>query len=73
MTMSRDGQLTEHIKELNTRCDIISREICAIGSRTQVGKEEVQVKLKLFEACLMPALFYAMETWKKLSKAEFNI
>ena len=66
MTISTDGQLTEHIKELNTRCDIISREICAIGARTQVGKEEVQVKLKLFEACLMPALFYAMETWKKL-------
>ena len=51
----------------------ISREICAIGARTQVGKEEVKVKLKLFEACLMPALFYGMETWKKLSKAEFNI
>ena len=28
MTISTDGQLTEHIKELNARCDIINREIC---------------------------------------------
>ena len=64
ITISTDGQLTEHIKELNTRCDIINREICAIGAKTQVGKEEVRVKLKLFETCLMPALLYGMEAWK---------
>ena len=44
MTISTDGQLTEHIKELNSRCDIINREISAIGAKTQVGKEEVRVK-----------------------------
>ena len=26
MTILRDGQLTQHIKELNSRCDIINRE-----------------------------------------------
>ena len=62
--------MTEHIKELSTRCDTINREICATGAKTQVGKEEVRVKLKLFETCLMPALLYGMESWKKLSKAE---
>ena len=41
MTISTGRQLTEHIKQLNTRCDIISREICAIGAKTQVGKEVV--------------------------------
>ena len=69
MTISTDGQLTEHIKELNSRCDIINREISAIGAKTQVGKEEVRVKLKLFETCLMPFLLYGMEAWQKLSKA----
>ena len=72
ITISTDGQLMEHIKELNTRCDIINREICAIGAKTQVGKEEVRVKLKLFETCLMPALLYGMEAWKKLSKVEIH-
>ena len=72
ITISTDGQLTEHIKELNTRCDIINREICAIGAKTQVGKEEVRVKLKLFETCLMPALLYGMEAWKNCQKQKFN-
>ena len=72
MKISTDGQSTEHIKELNTRCNIISREICAIGAKTQVRKEEVRVKLKLLETSLMPALLYGMEAWKKLSKAEFQ-
>ena len=72
VTISTDGQLTEHIKELNSRCDTINREISAIGAKTQVGKEEVRVKLKLFETCLMPALLYGMEAWKKLSKAEIQ-
>ena len=72
MTISTDGQLTEHIKELNSRCDIINREISAIGAKTQVGKEEVRVKLKLFETCLMPALLCEMEAWKKFSKAEIQ-
>ena len=61
VTISTDGQLTEHIKELNSRYDTINREISAIGAKTQVGKEEVRVKLKLFETCLMPALLYEIQ------------
>ena len=34
MTISTDGQLAEHIKELNSRFDIINREICALGTKT---------------------------------------
>ena len=62
MTISTDGQFTEHIKELNSRCDSINQEICTIGAKTQVGKDEVRVKSKLFETCFMPALLYEMET-----------
>ena len=72
VAISIDGQLTEHIKELNSKCDTINREISAIGTKAQVGKEEVRVKLKLFKTCLMPALLYEMEAWKKLSKAEIQ-
>ena len=72
MTISTDGQLTEHIKKLNSRCGIMNWEICAIGAKTQAGKEEIRVKLKLFETCLMSALLYTMEVWKKLSKAEIQ-
>ena len=72
MTISADGQLTEHIKELNSRCDIINREISGIGAKTQVEKEDVRVKLKLFETCLMPVLLNGIEVWKKLSKSEIQ-
>ena len=41
MTISTEGQL---IKELDSRCDIINREICAIVVKTQVGKDEARVK-----------------------------
>ena len=70
MTISMDGQLTEHMKKLKTRNDFINIEICATGAKTQVGKEEVRLKLKLFETCLMPALLYGMEVWERLPKAE---
>ena len=52
---------------------MINREIFAIGAKPQIGKEEVRVKLKLFETCLMLALLYGMEAWEKLSKQKFNI
>ena len=44
VTISTEGQLREHIKELNSRCDTINQEISAIGAKTLVGKEEVRVK-----------------------------
>ena len=64
--------MTEHIKQLKSGCDIIKPEISAIGEKTQVEKEEVRVKLKQFQTCLMPALLYGMEAWKKLSKAKIQ-
>ena len=33
MTISTDGKLVEHTKELNSICDIINQEICAIGAK----------------------------------------
>ena len=46
ITISTDGQLTEDIKELSIRCDIIKKRNMCKGAKTQVGKEEVRVKLK---------------------------
>ena len=38
ITISKDGQLTEHIKELNSRCDIIIRNMCN-RSKNKSSKE----------------------------------
>ena len=61
--MNKLGNLKDHILELNRKCEVINREINAIGAKHQVGKEEIRVKLKLYETCLMPALPYGLEAW----------
>ena len=43
---------------LNKKCEVINREINALGAKQQVGKEEIRVKLKLYETCPIPALLY---------------
>ena len=64
--------LKDHILELNRKCEVINREISAIGAKHQVGKEEIRVKLKLYKTCLMPALLYGLEAWGKIDKDEMT-
>ena len=66
------GNLKDHTLELNRKCEVINREISAIGVKHQVGKEEIRVKLILYETCLMPALLYGLEAWGKIDKDELN-
>ena len=72
MVINKLGNLKDHILELNRKCEIINREISAIGAKHQVGKEEIHVKLKLCETCLMTALLYGLEAWAKIDKDEMN-
>ena len=61
MVINKLGNLKDHILELNRKCEVINREINAVREKQQVGKEEIRVKLKLYETCLMPALLYRLE------------
>ena len=72
MVINKSGTLKDHILELNRKCEIINREISAIAAKYQVGKEEIRVKLKLYETWLMPALLYELEAWGKIDKDEMN-
>ena len=65
------GNLKDHILELDGKCEVINREISAVGAKHQVGKEEIRVKLKLY-VCLMPALLYGLEAWGKIDRDEMN-
>ena len=56
MVINKSGNLKDDILELNRKCKAINREISAIGAKHQVGKEEVRVKSKLYETCLIPSL-----------------
>ena len=72
MVVNKSGNLKDHILELNRECEVISREISAIGAKHQAGKEQIRVKLKLCKTCLMPALPYGLEAWGKIVKDEIN-
>ena len=41
------GNSKDHILELNTKCEVINREIIANWTKHHVGKEEIRVELKL--------------------------
>ena len=65
MVINKSGNLKDHILELNRKCDVINREISAIGEKHQDGKEEIRVTFKLYETSLMSALLYRPEVWGK--------
>ena len=72
ITINEEGNLKGHIEESKQKFEAMSREIEIIGSRNQVGKEEIRVQLKLFGACFMPVLIYGIETWGRLKKEEMK-
>ena len=72
MVINKLGNLKDHLLELNRKCKVINREINAIGAKHQVGKEEIRVKLKLHETCLMQVFLYGLEALGKIGKDEMN-
>ena len=72
ITINQEGNLKDHIKYINGKCEAISREIEAIGTKAQVGSEEIREKLKLFETCFMTTLTYGMEAWSNIRKEEMK-
>ena len=68
--MNEEGNLKGHMEYLRRKGEAISRETEAIGAKNQVGKEQVRVQLKLFEACYMPAILYGLEAWGYVKKKE---
>ena len=61
MVIKSEGNLKDHIRQVQTKTNNINKEIKAIGSKSQVGSEEMKLKMKLFERCLMPAIIHGLE------------
>ena len=72
ITINEEGNLEVHIEVTAKKCETISREINAIGANNQVGKEEIRVKLKLFDICLMTALTDGIEAWANIRTVEMR-
>ena len=41
-------------------------------AKNRAGKEDIRVKLKLFDTCLMTALTYEMEAWVNIRSVEIK-
>ena len=72
MVINSEGSLKDHIHQVETKTNNLSREIKAIGSRSQVGSEEMKVKIKLFETCLMSGIIYGLEVWESSTATEMK-
>ena len=72
MVINSKGNLKDHIQQVETKANNISKEIKAIGSKSQVGSEEMNVKTKLFETCLMPAIIHGLEVWWRITATEMK-
>ena len=70
--LNKEGNLKEHIKETENKASRIIREINGISSKQNVGEEEIRVKIKLFETCLVPAILYGFEAGGKISESEMQ-
>ena len=71
-TINEEGNLEKYIKVIARKCETISKEIDAVGAKNQVGKEEIRVKPKLFDTCLMTSLTYGMEAWTNIRSVEMR-
>ena len=72
ITINEKGNLEQHIEVIEKKCETISREKDAIGTKNQVGKEETRIKLKLFDTCLMTPLTYGIEAWANIRTVEMR-
>ena len=58
MVLNTEGNLKEHIRVMRQKSDKILLDINALRAKSQVRTEEISVKLKLFELCLMPEILH---------------
>ena len=70
--LNKEGNLKQHIKETESKASRIIREVNGISSKQNVGQEEIRVKIKLFETCLILAILYGFKAWGKILKSEMQ-
>ena len=66
----------KYILELNRKCEVINNKISAISTKHQVGKEEIRVKLKLYDYEIwdLANATISIRAWTmgKIDKGEMN-
>ena len=56
--LNKVRDLKEHKKETENKASRTIKEVNGISSKQNKGQEDIRVKIKLFETCLVPATLY---------------
>ena len=72
MMLNEKGNLTDHIEEIDRKALNTCNEILAIGSPNQVGGLYLNVRLVLFQKCLLSSAIYGLAAWGSISSKEVN-
>ena len=59
--LNKEADLKKPQKETDNKANGIIREINGISSKQNVGPQEIRVKIKLVQTCLIPAVLYGSE------------
>ena len=65
--INEKGNLDLHKQKMEERAMDIHREIIAMGSFREVGREFLRVRLELFEKCWMPGVTNGIHAWTQLT------
>ena len=71
MVMNTKGNVKDHMHGLRQKSNKVL-EINTIGAKSQLGTEEIRMKLKLFELCLMPAMLHGLAAWRRILTREID-
>ena len=68
--LNKSGNCHLQIQKVGEKIKGQIKSIKALASYGNVGSTFVNVRLQLYESCIIPALLYNLEGWNKLSKSE---
>ena len=72
MILNSEGNLKDHIEEMDRKACNSYKEILSIGSPCQVGAEYLNVRLELFQKCLLATIVYGIPAWGSISDKEID-
>ena len=72
MVINTEGNLKDHIQEMWQKSNKILLQINATGVKSQARTEEIRLKLKLFELCLMPAILHGLAARRRIMMKEIE-
>ena len=72
MVIDTEGNLKHYIQEMWQKSKKIFLEINVIRANSEVGTEEIRVKLNLSELCLMPGTLHGLAVWGRILTREIE-